>query len=379
MNRITIDLGALRHNLAVVNRWVREHGASLTVVTKALCGHRPVLEALESWGVRSVGDSRLHNLCQFDRSQPGMETWYIRPPHLSAISSVVSLADVSLNTESQVIKALNAEAKRQGKLHRIIIMVELGDLREGVLPQSLSDIVEQSLGLSNIDLLGLGTNLGCLSGVVPSVDVLSQLCLYHEMMKLKFGCKLPLISAGTSATLPLLLKGEVPNAVNHFRVCESILLGTDLLHGGVIEPLRPAAMLEAEVVEIKRKALTPVGETVALTPFHSLETEHVSPGQRGYRAIITVGQVDTEISALTPVDSDYRLVGASSDLAVVNLGNSSKGIETGNTISFRMGYSALVRLMASPYTEKRVTPSDVELTSTNAFNATDCHVPAVAK
>jgi len=308
-----------------------------------------------------------------------METWYIRPPHLSAVSSVVALADISLNTESQVIKALNVEAKRQEKLHRIIIMVELGDLREGVLPQFLSDIVEQSLGLSNIELLGLGTNLGCLSGVVPSVDVLSQLCIYHEMMKIKFDCKLPLLSAGTSATLPLLLEGEVPKAVNHFRVCESILLGTDLLHGGVIEPLRPAALLEAEVVEIKRKALTPIGEPGALSPFHSLEAEHVSPGQRGYRAIITVGHVDTEISALTPVDSDYRLVGASSDLAVVNLAGNPQGTKLGDTISFRMGYSALVRLMASPYTEKREIPSDVESIPTATLDSADGHVPVVGK
>jgi len=164
-------------------------------------------------------------------------------------------------------------------------------------------------------------------------------------------------------------------------VCESILLGTDLLHGGVIEPLRPAAMLEAEVVEIKRKALTPIGETGTLNPFPSsrARTEHLSPGQRGYRAIITVGHVDTEVSALTPVDSNYQLVGASSDLAVVNLADNPQGTKLGDTISFRMGYSALVRLMASPYTEKRVTPSDVELTSTNSFNATDYHVPALAK
>ncbi len=47
-----------------------------------------------------------------------------------------------------------------------------------------------------------------------------------------------MISAGSSVVLPLLLKGQVPNAMNHFRIGEAVFLGIDLVNGGRLEELR---------------------------------------------------------------------------------------------------------------------------------------------
>ncbi len=358
MNRVTIDLEKLRHNISVIKRWMERHEATWTVVTKVLCGHADTLRALQFLGVRSMGDSRLANLQAIEKIIPDFESWYLRVSDLSSVKRVAGLADVSLNSEISVINALNDEAKRINKTHRIVIMIELGDLREGILPGSLVAFYEQVFNLSNIEVAGIGANLGCLAGAVPNVDQFTQLCLYRELLELKFQRKLPMISAGSSAVLPLLLDGTLPRAINHFRVGEAIFLGTDLVNGGTLPELKnDAIILEAEIAEIKEKGLVPMTETISMTPFDMDQASgEFSPGQRGYRALISVGQLDTDVSGLTPMNPGHHIAGASSDVSVINIGDDPGNLKVGDTIRFRPNYAALLRLMSGKYIDKEVTP-----------------------
>lgn len=358
MNSLTIDLEALHHNIQTIDRWVSAHEASWTLVTKCLCGHEATLRALQAIGIRSMADSRLGNLEAIAALESPVESWYLRLPHLPQIATIVRLTDVSLNSEIETIKALSAEAVRQDRHHRVVIMVELGDLREGVLPGGLADFYTQVFELPNLEVIGIGSNLGCLSGAMPNVDLFAQLGLYREWLELKFERKIPFISAGTSVALPLLRDGQLPEAVNHFRIGESAFLGTDLIRGDKLEGLRDDAFtLDVEVVEVKEKSMTPVGETNDMTPFEALSADVHEPGERGYRAILTIGQLDTEIAGLTPLDPRHSIVGASSDLTVVSLGENEQDIRVGETIRFRPSYGALVRLMLDKYIDKIVTPS----------------------
>jgi predicted amino acid racemase len=359
MNRVTIDLHALEHNIRTIDEWLTARDASWTLVTKALCGHVDTLDALQRLGVRSMADSRLANLKAIRRVIDDFESWYLRLPHLPAIPKIVEYADVSLNSEIRAIEALDAEAGRQGTTHRVVVMVELGDLREGVLPGSLVGFYERAFQLEHIEIIGVGANLGCLSGVVPNVDQLSQLVLYRELLELKFGRELPFISAGSSAVLPLMLEDRVPKNVNHYRIGEAVFLGTDLVNGGTLPGLRNDAItVEVEVVEVREKSLVPLGQVTSMTPFETFDDEEeLQPGQRGYRALVTIGQLDTEVQGLTPLDERYHLAGASSDLAVLNIGDAADGLSIGDSIAFRPNYGSLVRLMLSPYVDKVVVPS----------------------
>jgi predicted amino acid racemase len=230
--------------------------------------------------------------------------------------------------------------------------MELGDLREGILPGALLDIASEIISMSNVDLVGVGANLGCLNGTIPMAEELSQLSLYHELLELKFNTKIPYVSAGTSAALGLLQEGTLPTSVNQFRVGESILLGTDPVTGDGLRGLRDdVATVEAEIVELKEKRLVPSGDT-GKAPFEAIELdEDPDPGQRGYRAIVTIGHVDTDVAGLTPIDSDVHIAGASSDVTVLNLGEDQNGLRLGDTVRFRPAYSAFVRLMNNPYSE----------------------------
>lgn len=359
MSKLTINLDALRHNIEQINLWMEGHDATWTLVTKVLCGHRDTLSALKSLGVRSFGDSRLDNLAEIERGDEELETWYLRLPHLTDIDEVARICDASLNSEIEIIHGLNEAARRLNRQHRIIIMIEIGDLREGILPGHLVEFYEQIFRLPNIEVLGIGANLGCLSGSVPSVDQMMQLILYRELLELKFKRRLPMVSAGSTVLLPMLLSGEVPPEINHFRIGEAVFLGTDLLNGGTLKGLRDdAIILEAEVLEIKEKSLSPTGETaLSIRPFEVLDEENgESPGQRGYRAVVGLGQLDTDIAGLTPVNPHYRVSGASSDLSVLNIGDDPAGLSIGDAIKFRVSYSSLLRTMSTKYVEKVVTP-----------------------
>ena len=204
-------------------------------------------------------------------------------------------------------------------------------------------------------MLGIGTNLGCLAGVPPNTDQLMQLVLYRELLELKFKTPLPLISAGSSAVLPLLLDGQVPRAVNHFRVGEALFLGSDLLHGGTLPGFRDdVILLEAEIVELKEKGLAAQGEAGVTSPFPGLADADAAPGQRGFRALVDMGQLDTDIAGLAPTRGDCQIVGASSDISVVNVGENAEGLRVGDKLTFKMNYAALLRLMSSRYVPKEV-------------------------
>ncbi|MFO7626216.1 MAG: alanine racemase [Candidatus Fermentibacteraceae bacterium] len=355
MNRIVVNADALVHNYRTVHDWVSRHNASLTVVTKALCGFSAAVESLVASGVSSVADSRISNLVALEPLCNGMEKWFLRAPASAEQTEVVRHAHVSLNTELSTVKELNRVAEKQGVVHKVILMIELGDLREGILPGSLVGTYRDVFNLEHIEVLGIGSNLGCLSGTVPNSDQTMQLVLYRELLELKFDRRIPLISAGASATLPFLLQGRVPKQLNHFRVGESILLGTDLMNGGTMPGLREDGFtLEAEVIEVKEKNLTPFGETSDdLHPFQTaVDCSSHTPGERGYRAVVTVGELDTEVSSLSPVNPEFRIAGASSDVTVLNLGSRSPSVRVGDTVRFRTGYAGLVRLMNNPYTEK---------------------------
>jgi predicted amino acid racemase len=370
MNRVLINLQSLNENLKTIGNWMDAHGACWTVVTKVLCGHQETLRALQAMGVRSMGDSRLENLQVIERIAPDFESWYLRVPDLTSVTDVARLTDVSLNSEIETIESLNDEARRMGKTHGIVIMIELGDLREGILPGSLIDFYEHVFCLSHIEVKGIGANLGCLAGAVPTVDQFMQLVLYRELLELKFQHPLPLISAGSSAVLPLVLDKQLPKPINHFRIGEAIFLGTDLINGGILPGLRSdAIVLEAEIAEIKKKSLVSLAETTAMTPFISEVSEDRAPGQRGYRALVSIGNLDTEISGLTPLNPRYSIAGASSDITVVNIGEDADGLKVGDTIRFRPNYAAFVRLMDGRYVRKEVLPSVAEFERTLQVDA----------
>lgn len=352
---LKLNSAALAHNYRFLEDLFAQSEASWGVVTKLLCGHAGFLKELLSLGVKEVHDSRVSNLKRIKQLAPDVQTVYIKPAPKKSIAAIIAYADVSLQTDLKILQLLSAEAVKQQKKHKVIIMVEMGDLREGVMGEQLIDFYEQAFQLPHVEIIGLGTNLNCLNGVMPTQDKLIQLSLYREIIQLKFKRNIPWISGGSSVTVPLLIQQRLPKGINHFRIGESLFFGADLFNDSLIEGMRDDVFsLEAEIIELSEKPKIPEGP-MGLTPQGEQRAFDVADyGQSSYRAIIDIGVLDIDPKYLQLPHSGMEIIGSSSDMIVIDLGDNPLGLSVGDTLQFSLKYMGALSLMNSVYVEKRV-------------------------
>lgn len=356
MAYITLDTKKLKSNFIFLNNLFKKNDIQWSVVSKLLSGNKEYLIELMNLGIKQICDSRISNLKTIKEINPNIETIYIKPPAKLSISRIVKYADISMNTEIETIKQLSAEAQKQNKTHKIIIMIELGELREGVMRDDLVQFYEDVFRLQNIEVVGIGTNLSCLYGVLPNHDKLIQLSLYKQLIEAKFNKHLPFVSGGSSVTIPLIFERLLPKGVNHFRVGETLFLGTDVYNNTTLKKMNSDVfLLYAEIIELIEKPSLPMGEFGTNVEGHSFEFDNKLIGQTSYRAIIDVGLLDVDEKHISPSDKNISIVGASSDMLVIDLGeNKEKSYKVGDILEFKMDYMGVIRIMNSKYIEKRI-------------------------
>jgi ornithine racemase len=268
---------------------------------------------------------------------------------------VIDVADVSFNTSIATIKTLNQEAKRQGKVHKIIIMIELGDLREGVLGEELVEFYEKVFQLEHIEVIGLGTNLNCLNGILPSQDKLIQLSLYRQLINAKFNSNIKWVSAGASITIPLISIKQVPKGCNHFRVGETLFFGNDIYNHTPAKGMKQDVFtVNASIIEIRDKPMFAQGEQGFNMEGKQPEMDETMMGVVSTRAIVDLGLLDVDWRHIKPVDDNIKIIGASSDMLVLDLKENTKNLKLGDKITFIPNYNAVLMLMNSNYVEKKV-------------------------
>ena len=345
----------LRHNFEFLNELFKERGIKWGITTKLFCGNRDFLSEVINLGIGEVHDSRISNLRVIKEIDPETITIYIKPPPKDILRDVVKYADISLNTELATLHELSDEAQRQNTLHKVIIMIELGDLREGVMRDDLINFYEKVFRLPGIEVVGLGTNLNCLHGVMPDGDKLIQLALYKQIIELRFKKEIPLVSGGTTVTIPLLLRNQLPLGVNHFRVGEALFFGKNLFTNGLIEGMSDQVMeLYTQIIEISEKPLVPMGELGVNPQGKTTQIAEGDYGRTSYRAIIDIGVLDIQPDYLIPVNEKIKILDASSDMLILDVGTNPEDYKVGDMIRFKLKYMGALGLMSSDYIEKRV-------------------------
>ncbi|RKD13752.1 amino-acid racemase [Pelobium manganitolerans] len=345
----------LQHNYQMLAGWFATQGIEWGVVSKLLCGNKTYLQELLNLGVKEFHDTRISNLKAIKQLNADVQTVYIKPPAKRSIANVIKYADVSFNTDYSTIKMLSDEAGRQHKIHKIIVMIEMGDLREGVVGDQLMDFYAKILHLPNISIVGLGTNLNCLNGIMPSEDKLIQLCLYKQLIEAKFNIHIPWVSGGTSVTVPLLLKKQLPKQVNHFRVGEVLFFGLDLFRNKTIEGMYDDVFeLYGEIIELYEKPKVPNGEqgfnVAGGKPSYPTEDY----GKKSYRAIVDIGLLDCNPKYLILEDDDMDIIEASSDMLVLDFHQNKQNYKVGDLVKFKLKYMGVLGIMNSNYVDKVV-------------------------
>lgn len=345
----------LKHNYNHLNQVFQERGIDWGIVTKLLCGEELFLKEVLALGVKEIHDSRVTNLKVIKKLAPDVQTVYIKPAPKQSIPDIIQYADVSFQTELEIIKLLSEEAVRQQKEHKVIIMIEMGDLREGVMGDELVNFYASVFELPGISVIGLGANFNCLHGVMPTQDKLIQLSLYKQVIDAKFNIQIPWVSGGTSVTIPLLFNHQMPKGINHFRIGEALFFGLNLFTGETFKGMHPDVFeLDTEIIELTEKPMIPMGVLAENPSGESFEVDESLYGKTSHRAILDVGLLDINPKYLIPMDESISVVGASSDMLVVELGENKQNYKVGDELKFGLRYMGALSILNSRYIGKEI-------------------------
>lgn len=345
---LTIDTRKIESNTKTIVNMCGELGIKIAAVTKLYCGIPEIAEASVRGGISMLADSRIENLKKLkDLNIPKI---LLRLPMISQAEDVVEYSDISLNSEYKTMKALSEKALEMDKIHKVILMIDLGDLREGVWYTDAIDYIKDILELEGVRLIGIGTNLTCYGGVIPSRENLGILRDIAKEVEKLYNIPLEIVSGGNSGSIYLVQNKQIPNKINNLRLGEAILFGTEFAYGERIEnTYSDAFKLYAEIIEIKEKPSVPIGE-IGLDAFGE-KPRFVDRGIRK-RAILGIGKQDIRVDDIISKDEDVIIIGGSSDHLIIDITDCKRQYDIGDILEFDIHYIGVLQAMTSEYINK---------------------------
>ncbi|MGL5348708.1 MAG: alanine racemase [Peptostreptococcaceae bacterium] len=353
---LEIHLDKIEDNINYLVNLCKGKGINIAGVIKGVNAQSDITKLLLEGGCKYIASSRIEQLIQAKEENENIDTMLIRTAMKSEMKSVVKNIEISLNSELETIIGLNLECKNQNKKHKIILMMDLGDLREGIFDKEelIQTAVYIESNLDNIVLYGIGTNLSCYGSIKPSIENLNYLCEVAQEIEAVIGRKLDMISGGSTTSLPLVIDKELPSRINNLRIGEALIIGRDLIDYwkyDLKKMHKDTMILKAEIIEIKEKPSYPIGE-MFLDAFGNKPT-YTDKGIRK-RAILAVGKQDfVNDRDLVTLDEGVEIVGSSSDHLIIDITDSPIDFKLGNIMSFGMFYSNALYLTQSKYVKQK--------------------------
>lgn len=348
--KMTVNLNKIEKNVKAIVAHCAREGVCISGVTKVFCGNPEIAQAYINGGVKYLADSRIENLKKM--KDLDIEKFMLRLPMISEVEELVEYADISLNSEYETIEALSKAAKKIGKVHKVVLMVDLGDLREGYFYENeLLESVEKIMDLDGVKIVGIGTNMACYGGIIPEKESIEKFEYYENLLKEKFNLDFEILSGGNSATIHLVGKGQI-GRVNNLRLGETLVIGKEPSYDEQLPgTVNDAFTLEAEIIEIKEKPSYPIGN-IGKDAFGKIPT-FVDKGVRK-RMICAVGKQDIDLDSMFPNDEKITIFGASSDHLIVDGTDSDIDYKVGDKLTFRLAYVSILRGMTSEYINKEL-------------------------
>ena len=222
------------------------------------------------------------------------------------------------------------------------------------MPEQAVDTTGAMLELPDIELVGIGTNLACVGGVLPTRENTQLLVDVAEDIEQASGIRFRVISGGHTSSLDLIERGEMPSRVNQLRIGEGILLGVDSAGNWPLpSPYQDAFNVVAEVIEVETKPSLPEGP-ITIDAFG--RTPHWEDMGIQQRAILAMGEQDMRISSLRPRRQGVTIVGASSDHLVLDVTDADPPVQLADELAFDPLYTAVATAMASAGVPKVIRP-----------------------
>ena len=349
--RLVCDLPLLRRNVEEITRRCHEAGIRVTGVVKGVNAQMPMVEQFVKGGCDQLASSRLDQIERMRRAGFGLPTVLIRVPMMSELEDVARLCDYSLESDLSVLEALNEVCLRQGVRHKVILMADLGDLREGWWDQEelLAAALRVERELSGLELAGIGTNLGCWGAIVPTVEKMEELAALAGRVEQAIGRELEIVSGGATTSFRLVHLGTMPAKINHLRIGEAILENYDYKHEWGFTDMgylsSQVFTLQAEVLECRTKPSHPVGE-IFMDAFGQRPT-YEDKGLRR-RALLGIGKLDMgSAPRILPRDEGVVCLGGSSDHSILDVEECPRQIKAGDIMEFDVAYTEVLFLTES--------------------------------
>lgn len=345
---VTIDRQKLQFNIQTISQTLQDRQVLVHFSTSGIAAYEPLIELMARAGIHNFADTSLDNLAV---ARPYADSLLLdRLPMISEVSRLVQEVDLSVNSELETIFAISDAAVVEGKRHGVILLLELGDLSDGVLADDLFDTVHQILNLRGVELKGIRCHLNSFSGTLASLDNLSRFAQRVADLEDRFEIQLDYISAGGSATIPLLGEEDFPSTINHLVIGQAWLFGRDSANQHRIGNLNQDVFsLLAEVVENKRKDSCPNGDLGLNYAGEQLTFEDVGVIRR---VILALGAQDVNLSSLPTKEKGIDYIGSNLDYGIYNISKYNRSLEVGDAVEFTPDYVALNRLFNSPRIHK---------------------------
>ncbi len=341
---LTADTGKLEHNLRRIMALCAGQGIRVAGVVKGFTAWPELARVYERCGCAFLASSRMDQLMLLREAGIRTPLMLLRVPMLSELDDVVETADLSLQSEPVVLRALNeAAARHGGRRHRVVLMADLGDLREGFYDRRdlISAAAEVERELTHLELAGVGTNLTCFGSVKATPEKMRDLLEISGQVEAVIGRKLDYVCGGASSSLFMVLKGTMPDGVNLLRLGESVLFG-DFRDCEMDFTYKDVFTLKAEVIEVKDKPSYPEGELSA--DAFGRRRRYEDRGIRR-RALVAVGLADYgSYTDIRPRMDGVEVLGASSDHTVLDVEAVKDRIRVGDVLEFDINYASLVYL-----------------------------------
>jgi ornithine racemase len=342
--RLTLDLDVVTANTAALSASLLARGISLVGVTKAVDGEPAVGRAMLEAGAAGLADSRLPALTRL-AAHALAPLSLIRSPQPHELEEAAQVAD-------RVFLSDEAAARRLGECApgyplEVLLTVDLGDRREGVLPEDAGAVARVLAGIPGVSFAGVSVNFACLSGQLPSRALFEA--AEAVLSELAGDCAAePLLSLGGTCCLQH-LDGSRPRFATEIRTGGGPLYGYDFVSGLPVSGVeRRDPLLTASVLECYRKPPVHLSE-VGFDAFgHVPEVD--LPSDEAWYALIALGRRDCEPAGLRPLLEGARIAGMTSDVGVVVV---PEQVAPGSELSFACDYDALVRAVTSPFVIKR--------------------------
>ncbi len=344
---LTVDTAAFRSNVREIVTRNNQAGIRTAAVIKGYDGLIPLARICREEGSAQIATSRLEQVeaCR----NAGIEGPYLllRVPMQSELSDLVSLCEYSLQSDLQTMVLLNRICIDRGVTHKVVVMADLGDLREGYWDheEMVRDCLTVERDMAGLELAGVGVNLGCYGAIEPTTEKMEELLEIARRVEEGIGRKLEIVSGGATTSFILVHKGIMPKGINHLRIGEAIEQPLILTTAWGLKDIdylsKRAFTLQMQVIEVKDKPTKPVGHSV-VDPFEGTP-DYPDLGIRK-RALLAGGRADYGHGPFPiPRMPGVKFVGASSDHTIIDV-EECEEVRVGDVLEFDVTYSALIYL-----------------------------------